>query len=83
MGLKSVPYRNPVPEWRILAKIFANPHLPEIDDYYEPFTFEYDHLQTAPESEAMPVARPVSLITGKRMEKIEWGPNWEEILGTE
>ncbi|MFN4309568.1 MAG: nitrate reductase subunit beta [Ferrovibrio sp.] len=70
-------------KWRILAKIFANPHLPEIDDYYEPFTFEYDHLQTAPESEAMPVARPVSLITGKRMEKIEWGPNWEEILGTE
>jgi nitrate reductase beta subunit len=29
------------------------------------------------------VARPVSLITGQRMEKIEWGPNWEEILGTE
>jgi nitrate reductase beta subunit len=69
--------------WRLLAKIFANPHLPEIDDYYEPFTFEYDHLQTAQESETMPVARPVSLITGKRMEKIEWGPNWEEILGTE
>ena len=30
----------------ILAKIFANPHLPEIDDYYEPFTFDYEHLQT-------------------------------------
>ena len=29
----------------ILAKIFANPHLPEIDDYYEPFTFDYEHLQ--------------------------------------
>jgi nitrate reductase beta subunit len=70
-------------KWRILAKIFANPHLPEIDDYYEPFTFDYEHLQTAPESQAMPVARPVSLITGQRMEKIEWGPNWEEILGTE
>ena len=24
-----------------------------------------------------------SLITGQRMEKIEWGPNWEEILGGE
>jgi nitrate reductase beta subunit len=69
--------------WRILSKIFANPHLPQIDDYYEPFTFDYEHLQTAPESQATPVARPVSLITGKRMEKIEWGPNWEEILGTE
>ncbi|QQS11493.1 MAG: nitrate reductase subunit beta [Rhodospirillales bacterium] len=69
--------------WRVLSKIFANPHLPEIDDYYEPFTFDYEHLQTAPESEAMPVARPVSLITGKRMDRIKWGPNWEEILGTE
>ncbi|HEX2885674.1 nitrate reductase subunit beta [Vineibacter terrae] len=70
-------------KWRVLANIFANPDLPEIDDYYEPFTFDYEHLHTAPESEAMPVARPVSLITGKRMDKIEWGPNWEEILGTE
>ena len=24
-------------------KIFANPNLPEIDDYYEPFTFDYGH----------------------------------------
>ena len=71
------------PKWRILAKIFANPDLPEIDDYYEPFTFDYEHLQTAPESAAMPTARPRSLITGERMEKIEWGPNWEEILGGE
>jgi Pyruvate/2-oxoacid:ferredoxin oxidoreductase delta subunit len=30
--------------WRILANIFGNPNLPEIDDYYEPFTFDYDHL---------------------------------------
>ena len=28
-------------KWRVLAKIFANPHLPQIDDYYEPFTFDY------------------------------------------
>jgi nitrate reductase beta subunit len=70
-------------KWRLLANIFANPHLPEIDDYYEPFTFDYEHLHTAPESQSAPVARPVSLITGQRMEKIEWGPNWEEILGGE
>ena len=70
-------------KWRILAKIFANPDLPEIDDYYEPFTFDYDHLQMAPELEATPTARPRSLLTGERMEKIEWGPNWEEILGGE
>lgn len=70
-------------KWRVLAKIFANPDLPEIDDYYEPFDFDYDHLQTAKESQAFPTARPRSLISGKRMEKIEWGPNWEEILGGE
>ncbi|MDI9847801.1 nitrate reductase subunit beta [Rhodoblastus sp. 17X3] len=70
-------------KWRVLAKIFANPDLPEIDDYYEPFTFDYEHLQKAPELEAFPTARPRSLITGERMEKIEGGPNWEEILGGE
>jgi len=70
-------------KWRLLAKIFANPDLPEIDDYYEPFTFDYGHLQSAPESKAFPTARPRSLITGERMEKIEGGPNWEEILGGE
>ncbi|MBL8547830.1 MAG: nitrate reductase subunit beta [Hyphomonadaceae bacterium] len=71
------------PKWRILAKIFANPDLPEIDDYYEPFDFDYAHLQNAPEMQAFPTARPRSKITGQRMEKIEWGPNWEEILGGE
>ncbi|NYS61670.1 nitrate reductase subunit beta [Vreelandella salicampi] len=70
-------------KWRVLANIFANPDLPEVDDYYEPFTFDYQHLHTAKQSEHQPVARPRSLITGERMKKIEWGPNWEEILGTE
>ena len=70
-------------KWRILAKLFANPDLPEIDDYYEPFDFDYSHLQTAKESQTSPTARPRSQISGERMEKIEWGPNWEEILGGE
>jgi nitrate reductase beta subunit len=70
-------------KWRVLAKIFANPDLPEIDDYYEPFTFDYEHLQNAGESRTMPTARPRSLVSGERMEKIEWGPNWEELLGGE
>ncbi len=68
---------------RILAKIFANPDMPQIDDYYEPFTFDYEHLHNAPESQAPPTARPRSLISGERMDKIKWGPNWEEILGGE
>ncbi|CRQ71337.1 Respiratory nitrate reductase 2 beta chain [Pseudomonas aeruginosa] len=70
-------------KFRVLANIFANPDLPEIDDYYEPFDFDYQHLHTAPKAEHQPVARPRSLVSGQRMEKIEWGPNWEEILGTE
>lgn len=68
---------------QVLANVFANPNMPEIDDYYEPFDFDYAHLQNSPEMTAMPTARPRSLITGERMEKIEGGPNWEEILGTE
>jgi nitrate reductase beta subunit len=68
---------------RLLAKIFANPDLPEIDDYYEPFTYEYEHLQKAPASRTTPTARMRSAITGERMEKPVWGPNWEEILGGE
>ncbi len=67
----------------ILAKIFGNPNMPEIDDYYEPFIYDYETLQSSPRRDYQPVARPVSLITGKRMKKIDWGPNWEEILGGE
>jgi nitrate reductase beta subunit len=66
-----------------LLNIFANPDMPEIDDYYEPFSFDYARLQNAPLSEAAPTARPVSQITGEKMEKITWGPNWEDDLAGE
>ncbi|HWI83935.1 nitrate reductase subunit beta [Ramlibacter sp.] len=69
--------------WGLLMRIFANPNLPEIDDFYEPFTYDYAHLQSAPEMQASPTARPRSLIDGRQMDKIVWGPNWEEILGGE
>ncbi len=69
---------------RLLSKIFANPDLPSIDDYYEPFTYDYAHLQNAgPGAQATPQAAPVSLLTGERMAKIERGPNWEDDLGGE
>ena len=68
---------------RILANLFANPNLPQIDDYYEPFTFDYEHLKNAPLSQTPPTARPVSVLTGKKMDKIVWGPNWEDDLGGE
>ncbi|WP_290125395.1 nitrate reductase subunit beta [Vibrio navarrensis] len=67
----------------VMAKLFNNPDMPTIDGYYEPFTFDYEHLQNAPQSQHQPTARPRSLITGLRMDKVEKGPNWEEILGGE
>ncbi|MBS0969709.1 nitrate reductase subunit beta [Chimaeribacter arupi] len=67
----------------VLSKIFANPVIPGIDDYYEPFTYDYQHLHTAEQGKSQPTARPRSLISGQRMDKIEGGPNWEELLGGE
>ena len=62
-----------------LSMIFSNPKLPELRDYYEPWTYEYDNLISAPLGEHTPVARPKSLITGKPM-KIEWSANWDDDL---
>ncbi|GAX91402.1 nitrate reductase subunit beta [Effusibacillus lacus] len=62
-----------------LAKIFYNPDLPTIDEYYEPWTYDYETLTNSPQKKHQPVARPKSLITGEYMD-IEWGPNWEDDL---
>ncbi len=66
-----------------LASIFANPDMPEIDDYGEPVTYDYAHLQESPLAEATPTARPRSLIDGEQVEKLHWGSNWEDDLGGE
>ncbi len=62
-----------------LLNIFHNPHLPVIDDYYEPFTYRYLNLIEAPEGNDQPTARPISLITGEPMD-IKMGPNWDDDL---
>ncbi len=62
---------------RELLTIFYNPRLPRLDDYYEPWTYDYGHVIDAPEGDDQPVARPVSSITGARM-NIEAGPNWDD-----
>ena len=62
------------------ATVFHNPNLPTIDDYYEPFTYKYQDLFDAPEGADQPIARAISMITGKPME-IEAGPNWDDDLG--
>jgi nitrate reductase beta subunit len=67
----------------ILSRIFANPLIPKIGDYYEPFNFEYSQLHQSGEAPTPPTARPYSVVTGEYMNKPEKGPNWEEILGTE
>ncbi|MGW7344209.1 nitrate reductase subunit beta [Streptomyces sp. NPDC054854] len=64
-----------------LGKIFANPDLPGIDDYYQPWTYEYKNLTEAPAGDDMPTARPVSQITGEPIDTIAWGPNWDDNLG--
>jgi len=63
-----------------LGNLFANPHLPTVDDYYEPWTYDFDNLFNAPEGDDQPTARPISMITGKHID-IEAGPNWDDDLG--
>ena len=62
-----------------LLNIFANPNLPGLKDYYEPWTYDYENLTTAPLGDTIPVAEPRSAITGDPT-KIEWGPNWDDNL---
>ena len=62
-----------------LLNIFHNPNMPVIDDYYEPFTYDYLHLIEAPAGDDQPTARPISLITGKPID-IKMGPNWDDDL---
>ncbi|WP_027499437.1 nitrate reductase subunit beta [Rhodococcus sp. UNC363MFTsu5.1] len=63
-----------------LSRIFSNPKMPSINDYYEPWTYDYENLTNAPLGDQMPVAAPRSLITGKPM-KVEWSANWDDDLG--
>jgi nitrate reductase beta subunit len=63
-----------------LLSLFANPDLPGIEEYYEPVTYDYDNLVSAPVGRDVPVARPRSVLTG-RPTSITWGANWEDGLG--
>ena len=65
---------------KIMSSIFSNPYLPQMDDYYEPFSFDFSRLRDGKRLKTPPSARPYSLITGEKMEKIPYGPNWEDDL---
>lgn len=62
-----------------LLNLFYNPDLTHIDDYYEPWTYDYENLIKSPEKKHQPVARPKSQLTGEYID-LQWGPNWEDDL---
>lgn len=62
-----------------LSNLFYNPALPEMDDYYTPWTYHYRDLFDAAQADDQPTARPVSMVTGEPMD-IEAGPNWDDDL---
>jgi nitrate reductase beta subunit len=64
---------------RRLLSLFANPHLPALRDYYEPWTYDYQNLITAPAGDDLPTARPKSLTTGEPT-AITWSANWDDSL---
>jgi nitrate reductase beta subunit len=59
--------------------IFHNPDLPTIDDYYEPWSYDYEKLISSPKRRHQPSIRPRSQLTGDPI-KLKWGPNWEDDL---
>ena len=62
-----------------LATIFYNPDLPTIEDYHEPYSYDYAHLITAPAGTKAPSVSTRSALTGKEMNP-RWGANWEDDL---
>jgi nitrate reductase beta subunit len=65
---------------KTVFNIFHNPHMPTMDDYYEPWTYDYQNLFNAPEGPDQPTAVPISTVTGELI-NIKSGPNWDDDLG--
>ncbi len=64
---------------RRLLSIFWNPDLPSIDDYGDPWTYDYQTLINAPPGTPNPSAHAISALTGRDMH-MRWGSNWEDDL---
>jgi nitrate reductase beta subunit len=64
---------------RKLASIFYNPDLPTIDDYGDPWTYDYQTLIQAPPGTRNPSAHSISALTGKDMD-VKWGSNFDDDL---
>ncbi len=64
---------------RTLLTIFWNPDLPSIDDYAEPWTYDYATLIDAPLRERGPIAHAISALTGRDID-LQHGSNWDDSL---
>jgi nitrate reductase beta subunit len=64
---------------KIIGNIFHNPNMPSMDDYYEPWTYDYQNLFNAPEGADQPTAKPLSMVSGEYIE-VKSGPNWDDDL---
>jgi nitrate reductase / nitrite oxidoreductase, beta subunit len=62
-----------------LLSIFYNPDLPSIDDYGEPWTYDYQHVIDAPLGTRNPTAHSISALSGRDMD-MKWGGNWDDDL---
>ncbi len=60
-------------------KLFYNPNQPTMEDYYEPWTYKYADLFSAPAGNDQPIAIPISQVTGEPID-IKSGPNWDDDL---
>ncbi|MGN6795428.1 MAG: nitrate reductase subunit beta [Streptosporangiaceae bacterium] len=64
---------------RKILSIFWNPDLPTIDDYGDPWTYDYETLINAPLGTMTPSAHSISALTGRDMH-LRWGSNWDDDL---
>ena len=64
---------------RKLLSIFYNPDLPTIDDYGDPWTYDYQTLIDAPLGTRNPSAHSISALTGRDM-TVRWGSNFDDDL---
>ncbi|HLO10296.1 MAG TPA: nitrate reductase subunit beta, partial [Desulfobacteria bacterium] len=63
-----------------LLNMFFQPNMPKMEDYYEPFDFDYGNLYGAGDGTDQPVAEAFSRISGRKIETIQGGPNWDDDL---
>ncbi|WP_030518836.1 nitrate reductase subunit beta [Nocardia sp. NRRL WC-3656] len=64
---------------RKLLSMFYNPDLPSIDDYGDPWTYDYRTAFNGPLGKPNPSAHSISSLTGRDMD-LRWGSNWEDDL---